>query len=163
IPPDVVNLNAAGAVGNFTDKLVGVNKTVIVTGLTVDNPDYTVSSATTTASVTPKALIVTGITASDKTYDGDTSASLDIGGATLNTARATLAVVIPPDVVHLNTAGAVGTFNNANAGVNKPVTISGLTIDNTDYTLIQPTTTATITPAATTTTLVASPLATTGG
>jgi nitrous oxidase accessory protein NosD len=245
IPPDVVNLNTSGAVGNFSDKNVGNDKTVTITGLTVDNPDYFVASATATADITPKAVTITGITASNKVYDGNTNAQLDISSATvsgvippdnvtvdasnasgtfsdkhagvnktvtitgvtlagpdagnytvtqptatatisqapltvtgitannkqydgttaatLNTAGATLVGVIPPDVVNLNTSGAVGNFDTPNVGTNKTVTISGLTVDNADYFVIQPTTTASITPATTTTTLVAAPQASTGG
>ena len=76
---------------------------------------------------------------------------------------ATLVGVIPPDVVNLDTSGAVGTFDTPDAGTNKTVTITGLTVDNTDYFVVPPTTTATITPATTATTLVAVPQASTGG
>src|SRR5262249_38129126 len=130
-----------------------------ITGIGLSGPNagnYTVTQPTATATITPAPLTVTGITANNKPYDGTTNATLNTGGATLNG-------VISPDVVHLNTAGAVGTFSDPNVGTNKTVTISGLTIDNTDYTLVQPTTTASITQAATTTTLVATPLASTGG
>ena len=101
-------------------------------------------------------MTVTGVTANNKGYDGTTA-------ATLNTAAASLVGVIAPDVVVLNSANAVGTFDSANSGSNKTVTITGLTVNNPNYTVIQPTTTATITPANTTTTLVANPQATTGG
>src|SRR5207253_5603682 len=95
-----------------------------------------------TADITAKALTVTGITANNKLYDANTS-------ATLNTAGATLVGKVGSDVVNLNTAGATGTFDTPSVGTGKTVTIAGLTISGTDsgnYTLTQPTTTADITP-----------------
>jgi hypothetical protein len=94
-------------------------------------------------SVLPAPLTVSGITASNKVYDATTT-------ATLNTAGATLAGVIAGDTVTLNTSGATGMFAAKDVGNNIPVNVSGLTIGGpqvVDYTLIQPTTTANITPA----------------
>ena len=71
----------------FSDKNVGSSKTVTVNSITlVDGTNgglasnYTISSGqTTTANITAKALTVSGITASDKTYDATTSATLGTG------------------------------------------------------------------------------------
>ena len=49
----------------------------------------------------------------DKIYDGTTA-------ATLNTASAMLAVVVPGDVVTLDTSGATATFAQANVGTAIP-------------------------------------------
>ena len=84
---------------------------------------------------------VTGITANNKTYDGTTTASL-------NVAAAELLGVVSGDLVTLNTVGAVGAFADASAGTAKLVTISGVTLSGThaaNYTLTQPTATADIT------------------
>jgi len=93
----------------------------------------------------PRAVIfhltVSGITASNKVYDGNTT-------ATLNTASATLVGVVGSDSITLNTTGASGTFANKNVGTSKTVTVSGLTLGGADagnYSLTQPTTTANIT------------------
>lgn len=86
-------------------------------------------------------LTVTGITASNKVYDGTTAATLD------NTA-AVLVGVIVPDVVTLDTSAAAGAFADSAVGAGKTVTVSGLTIGGADagnYLLTQPTTTADIT------------------
>jgi hypothetical protein len=86
-------------------------------------------------------LTVSGITANNKPYDGNTTATLD-------TSSAVLVGVISPDVVTLDTSGAVGTFADEDAGTGKTVTISGLTIggaDKDNYYLTQPITTANIT------------------
>ena len=88
---------------------------------------------------------MTGITASNKVYDGTTS-------ATLNTSSAALAGSIASgDHVTLETGGASGAFADSNAGTGKTVTVSSLTLSGADagnYTLTQPTTTADITPAS---------------
>jgi hypothetical protein len=118
--------------------------------------DASPASAAVIQTITPAPLTVAGITASDKKYDGSTHASLNLSAATL-------VGVLSPDVVHLETSDALADFDTANVGADKPVTISGLRIDNADYTLIQPVAVASITPATTTTTLTATPLATTGG
>ncbi len=90
--------------------------------------------------ISQAGLTVTGITANDKTYDGGTNATLNTGGATL-------VGVIGSDNVTLNTGGATGFFTDKNKGIGKTVNVSGLTISGTDsgnYSLTQPTTTATI-------------------
>jgi hypothetical protein len=93
----------------------------------------------TTGVITPKALTVSGITASSKPYDGNTA-------ATLNVSAAALVGVVPNDTVTLSTAGATGTFASSAVG-SWTVTISGLTISGADagnYSLTQPSTTASI-------------------
>ena len=61
--------------GAFSDKNVGVGKTVTITssysGADVSNYSVT-DQPSTTANITAKSLTVSGITASDKTYDGST-------------------------------------------------------------------------------------------
>ncbi len=92
--------------------------------------------------VTQGQLTVTGITASNKPYDGTTNATLNTGAATLTGQGLT------GSDVTLNTGSASGAFLNANAGTNKTVQIIGLTLNGTDagnYILTQPTTTANIT------------------
>jgi len=94
-----------------------------------------------TLTVNPKALTVTGITASDKPWDGNTTATLDVSGATL-------VGVVSGDDVDLDTSSAVGAFVDAAVGSGKTVNITGLTLTGDDagnYTLTQPTTTASIT------------------
>ena len=83
----------------------------------------------------------------------------------MNLGGATLVGVIAPDSVTLDTAGAVGTFATPDVGTNILVTVSGLTTSGTkagDYSLIQPTTTASITNPVPTTSFI-SPTSTTAG
>ncbi|MFZ9399849.1 MAG: YDG domain-containing protein, partial [Opitutales bacterium] len=82
------NLTITGGTGTFADRNVGTAKTVTVAGLTfggadAGNYDLPLAPVTTTANITPKPITaVTGITAQDKVYDGNTSATLDTGSAT---------------------------------------------------------------------------------
>lgn len=94
-------------------------------------------------SVTQANLTVSGIIASNKVYDGTTTASLNLSGAVLNG-------VVSGDLVSLNTSGVAAAFASSNVGTGINVTISGLALagaDATNYTLTQPTATASITPA----------------
>ena len=143
---DTVTLDTANAVGVFADRNVGTGKLVTVSGLTLVGADaakYTLTQPTTNADITPASLTVTGITASDKVYDGTTSATLDAKSAALDG-------VISGDDVTLDLTAVAGAFTNPNAGTGKTVLVSGLTLTGTDagnYALTQPTLTATITPA----------------
>ena len=75
---------------------------------------YTTNTGTATVTVTPKAVTVSGITAKDKVYDGNTDAVLDYSKVTLNG-------VLENDAL---TVTATGTFEKADTGKQK-VTISG--------------------------------------
>lgn len=89
-------------------------------------------------------LTVTGITAENKVYNGNTAAVLDITSAELSG-------VFDGDAVTLNTASAAGTFAGAGVGNDITVTVSGLSIEGADaerYALTQTTTSADITPAS---------------
>ncbi len=105
--------------------------------------NFGTSSISSTQAVNQKSLTVSGVTASDKPYDGTMSASL-------NTGTAALVGLVNGDPVTLNTNGATGAFADANVGTSKRVAISGLTISGTgagNYRLAQPASTASISPA----------------
>ena len=71
--------------GAFDTKNVGTDKTVTVSGLSLTGADagnYVLTPPTTTANITAATLTVTGITASNKVYDGTTDATLDTTNAT---------------------------------------------------------------------------------
>ena len=143
-PGDTVTLTTSSASGAFASKDVGNGITVLTSGFTLGGAqagDYTVSQPTTTADITPFGLTVSGVIAENKVYDGTTA-------ATLNTANATLVGVFPGDTVTLNTSGATGTFVSKNVTTGVTVTTSGFTLGGPqagDYTVSQPTTSATIT------------------
>ena len=142
-PGDTVQLVVSGAIGTFANANVADGITVTVSGLTLTGTDagkYTLTQPTTTADITAKVLTVTGVTAENKTYDGNTS-------ATLNTSLAALVGVVGDDNVVLEKGAAIGTFSDANVADGITVTVSGLSLSGTkalNYTLTQPTTTANI-------------------
>ena len=75
---------------------------------------YTTNTGTATVTVNPKAVTVSGITAKDKVYDGNTDAVLDCSNAKFDG-------ILENDTL---TVTATGTFVSANAGKQK-VKISG--------------------------------------
>ncbi len=148
---DTVTLDTHAATGAFADAAKGTGKTVTVSGLALTGADagnYSVTPPTTTADITGKQLTVTGITASNKPYDGTAPATLDTTGATL-------VGVENGDTVTLNASLAAGTFADALPATGKAVTVTGLTISGADapnYDLVSPTPTADITAVALTVT-----------
>lgn len=142
---DDIVLAVGLATAGFADKAVGADKAVAVGGLNFSGADagnYTLTLPTLAASIVPKTLVVDGITASDTIYDGSTIAQIDVSGATLEG-------VLPGDLVGLDVAGAAGFYGDASAGVEKTVSISGLTLvwaDAPNYVLTPPTATASILP-----------------
>lgn len=148
---ETVTLSTGSASATFASASVGNSKTVTIAGLSLggaQSGNYTLTQTTTTANITSAALTVTGITASNKSYDAAVT-------ATLNTSGATLVGVIFGDTVTLNTASVTGTFSSAVVGTGKTVTIAGLSLGGANagnYTLTQPTTTANITSASLTVT-----------
>ena len=103
-----------------------------------------ISAGSPQVTIDPKPLTVSaaGLTPLSRPYDGTTNVSLNIGSPFL-------VGVVGLDDVSLGTGGATGTFVDRNAGTGKIVTISGLALGGAqagDYTLIQPTRTANITP-----------------
>ena len=106
-----------------------------------DNTYESSSASAIPLSVTPAILTITGVTAVGKAYDGGTSATLQTAGAILHG-------VVSPDVISLDFAGATGTFSDKNVGT-KTVTVAGITFSGagfSNYTLVQPATTADISP-----------------
>jgi len=135
ISGDTVSLSGPG-VGTFADKNAGGNKAVTVSGYTLigtDAGNYNiVQPSGLTANISKADLAVTDISASNKTYDGTTAATLT-GNAAVT--------AISGDTVSLNGTG-VGTFADKNAGGNKAVTVTGYTLSGNDadnYNILQPT------------------------
>ncbi len=101
--------------------------------------------ASSTGSITKKALTLTGVSALNKSYDGNAVAIL--------TGTAALNGIISPDVVSI-VGSPVGTFATSSAGTST-VTISGYSLGGAsanNYTLTTPTVSAAITPRVVTVT-----------
>jgi len=143
-------LGLGGQTAVFSDKNAANGKAVTVTGTSlVDTAsglasNYTVSNPTgLTASITPKALTVTGQVAGNKVYDGNAQASLSGG---------TLSGLVAGESLGL--AGQTAVFSDKNAANGKAVTVTGTSLVDTasglasNYTVSNPTgLTASITPA----------------
>lgn len=133
------SLTVDSATGAFGDKNVGTGKNVNISEIILGGADaanYTVdpqSLSTAVASITPKDITVSGITARDKEYDGGTTVVLDYSGVTF-------AELVEGD--ELTVATATGEFVDKNAGPEKTVTVSGITLGGNDagnYTVSLPT------------------------
>jgi mucin-19 len=146
IAGDTVTLGGTAS-GNFADASVGTSKPVTITGLTISGlqaGNYTLVQQTgLTADITKATLSVTGLTASNKVYDG-------LLGATLGGTAALSGTIYSGDSITLSGTPS-GSFADKNVGTAKPVSASGLTLSGTglsNYTLVQQTgLTAEITPA----------------
>ena len=138
---DDVYLNQTGL---FSSKNVGSNILVTpkntISGLSASNYTLTQPVGLFFASISPASLTVIGETASNKTYNANTAAEINVGGASL-------IGVFAGDSVVLNASNVTGTFASPNASSAVPVAISGNTISGpsvSNYTLSQPSTTADI-------------------
>lgn len=128
----------------FADKNVGIGKLVTFTPDALDNTNYEFETGLTmafTADITAKALTVTGLTATDRAYDGTTNVTLT-GGE--------LANVISGDDVSADMPKS-GTVADPNASATaKHVNYGTITLigdDAANYTLTQPNVTVTISKA----------------
>jgi len=130
---DMVAVSGTGT-GAFANKNAGTGKTVTVSGLTLSGADaanYNIVQPTgLNADIGKAGLVVTGITANIKTYDGTTAATLS-GSATVEAFGA--------DAVSVGGSGAAS-FADKNAGSAKLVNISGYTLAGADagnYNIVQ--------------------------
>jgi Bacterial Ig-like domain (group 3)/YDG domain/MBG domain (YGX type) len=132
----------------FTNKNIGSAKTIFVSGISISGADaanysLTTTTTTATANITAASLTISGITASNKIYNANSVATLNFSGSILNGA-------VGGDVLSLVTTNARGSFPNKNVGTNLTVKISGLAISGmsaSNYSLVQQTTTASISSA----------------
>jgi sRNA-binding regulator protein Hfq len=118
IGADNVTLNTGGAAGLFTDKNVGLGKTVNVSGLTISGPDsgnYALTQPTTNASIFALSISVTAATNS-KTYDGSASAT-------------TLPTITTGSLQGTDITGFSETYGDKNVGTGKTLTPAGSVID----------------------------------
>jgi hypothetical protein len=126
------------ATADFNDAAAGENKTVTVTvtpkGTTAAN--YALSQNTyelTGQTIEPKPVTVTGVTATNRVYNGGTSVALTGG---------TLTGVISADSTNVSLTAGTGAATDKNVGTGKTVTAAGyaLTGDKAgNYALTQPT------------------------
>lgn len=117
IGSDVVSLTGTGT-ASFSNKNVGANKSVTVSGYTLSGTDAgnynIVDQNAMTANITPATIVVSGITAADKVYDGSTA-------AIVNASNAALVGKIGSDVI---TIASTGLFADAAVGNGKTVDLT---------------------------------------
>jgi len=134
-PEDDVFLGGS-PVFTFASSSVGTGVVIITSGYTLSGQDaenYKLTQPTLSGDITAKELTITGITGSDKVYDGTTAATAT-GMATLNGVEAGDDVILG--------GSPVFTFASDNVGTGITINTSGYTISGTDsgnYTLTQPT------------------------
>nr|MBA3696874.1 hypothetical protein [Methylotenera sp.] len=124
-------LTIGAATGAFNSKDVVTANTVNISGIALadgtglaSNYNLTNTTASTAANITAKDITaVTGITVNNKTYDGNTA-------ATLNTGAAGFSGALGGDI--LNVATATGNYTDKNAGTGKTVNITGLSLGGVD-------------------------------
>lgn len=121
---DAVALDTASAAGAYASANVGAGQAITVTGFALSGAsasNYTlVQPQGLTGSITARGLSIIGLSAQNKVYDGNTTATLNLAGLTLSG-------VIASDVgqVNLTTGGASGTFATSNVGVALGVSATG--------------------------------------
>lgn len=108
---------SVSASGSFANKNAGIGKTVSLSSsyAGADLSNYSITDqASTTATISPKALNVSGLLAESRIYDGTTT-------ATVNNNNVLLSGLLAGDAVNVS---ATGVFANKNVGNNKVVTLS---------------------------------------
>ena len=112
-------ISAKGGNAAFADAKAGDNKTVLLSGLTLDGDkakNYSLSpNAQVTGTITKRPLTVSGFTAQDKVYDGGTDAVM------ADSENIKIENLVNGDKVNVK---AVGSFEDADAGSDKTVNIT---------------------------------------
>ncbi len=118
------NITLDSFLASFSDKNVGDNKAISISNISLggtSSSNYTIaSSSSSTASITPKNISAT-FTADNKVYDGTLDA----------TASGTLSGVILGDDI---TISQTASFSDKDAGENKTVNITDISLGGTDIT-----------------------------
>ncbi|XJJ70673.1 YDG domain-containing protein [Novosphingobium sp. BL-8A] len=127
---DDVTLNLSGSIGEFATKNVGTAIPVTATGITLSGAaagNYVVSQPTgLAANITKASLVVSGVTANDKVYDGTFFAGVNTAGLDVT------GLYAGDDITPVAGPGAQITFATKNVGTNIPVTIAGILLTGPD-------------------------------
>jgi autotransporter-associated beta strand protein len=99
--------------------------------------------------IAAKTLTLSSLTANNKVYDATTTATITSYGTLMGDARSSNDNrYYAGDTVELVKSNATANFSDPNVGTGKTVTVTGLALSNSNYTLDNPTTTANITAQA---------------
>nr|MCR5501935.1 hypothetical protein [Lachnospiraceae bacterium] len=126
----VTELTVSGITAEFADKYAGSGKNVTIKTATLSETDLYLLSLDDTntklglkADITTKPVTATVI-ATERDYDAENTSVVISGGSVEG--------VVTGDVVAVDTDDAAGTIENANAGVNKPVIVTGVKLKGVD-------------------------------
>jgi filamentous hemagglutinin family protein len=120
IGADDLTLTSSGE--SFADKNAGVGKTITVTGINVTGADaanYTWNTTASTAANIAKAALNVTATGVNKTYDTTTNADASLADNRIGS-----------DV--LTVSATSKNFSGKNAGLNRTITVTGITVTGTD-------------------------------
>src|SRR5205823_5110168 len=135
---DTVSINSSGYSATFATKTVGTAKAVTVLGVALSGGDagnYTVSQPSgLTADITAKNLTINGAVADNKQYDGNTDATVNFTGASLE--RESGRVSLTNKHTAYSASCATKTVATAKAHAALPIFLSGGDAGN--YTVSQP-------------------------
>ncbi|MCI0503002.1 MAG: YDG domain-containing protein, partial [Fusobacteria bacterium] len=114
---------------NSTWSTTPITITDVTSGTTVyvkvSNANYNDWFGNGAVTINAKGLTISGLTAENKIYNGNATAGLNFGSATLSG-------VVSGDNVSLDDDSYIANFNNKNVGDDKPVTISSIDLVGTD-------------------------------
>ena len=136
-------ITGVGDASNLASRFVQQNSPLTsVTGLAIGassnggiSSNYQLSVLSSSVSVTPKPITISGFGIASKVYDGNTTATIGSAG--------TVPGVYAGDDVSIDTSAFVGVFDNKNVGTAHTVTVSGLGIggnQRNNYSFTAPTT-----------------------
>ena len=123
--PSTEDVHIASATGVFDNKNVGPGKTIsnitiVLSGSKAGGYKATADPTTLTGAITAKPVTVSGITASDKIYDGNTDADLTFTGAAFT------GIIDGDSLTVEGKTTQKGTFDNKNVDTGKTVTLPEL-------------------------------------
>jgi hypothetical protein len=117
----LVTINSSNYSASFNDKNVGTDKPVTVTGVALGGAsNYTVSQPSGLKADIDPVVLTPSVTVNNKTYDGTTGATINTPGFTNPDA------IVSGETVTLQGGSAV--FATADAGENKAVNVTGLSL-----------------------------------
>ena len=132
IAGDDVTVNTpSSGLGSATmlTKHAGQNKAVVLGGLFLsgaDAPNYAITgTAGLSVNIAPKSITITGVSATDRAYDGGTTVAINSSGGSIGGA-------IAGDDLQLLSSGVTGSMADKSAGQAKAVTVNGLSLGGSD-------------------------------
>jgi hypothetical protein len=119
---------------SFSDKNVGIGKTVTISGFTDPNGNYSVTAPTVTATITPKEVVIVELRGANKPYDGTLEGALTGSGSLLG--------VEAVDQSHVVVGGTpLVSFVTERVGLEIELIVSGYVLSGLEagnYSVVQP-------------------------